>query len=208
MQVAKEFGVRWRDAGDLALGALLTFATADAGRAAEETVRRPKVAFTGDLIVQRPGEPPHRIRLYHDVLRTRMDVPYPEPRLVTIADRERGVALVLLPHRREFVKLAGGAQARAMADRMLAARGGLESLGPDNIRGIAVTKFALVTRTAAGTDFEGHVWLTDDNIMIRTAGRTPKGRIEITMNNLRRGPIDPALFAIPTGYVERKPDGR
>ena len=198
----------WRKAGAMAFGALLSVAGADAGRAAEDAVRRPKVPFTGDLIVKRPGERPVRIRLHYGVTRLRMDVPWPDPRVATVIDRLRRKAVVLLPRRREFVTLPAGAHAGAMADRLISARGGLEPLGPDRIGGIAVTRFALKTRTAAGTAFEGHVWLTDDNIMIRTAGRTPKGPVDIILHNLRRGAIDPALFAVPPGYTERKAGGR
>ncbi len=203
----------WRKAGAMAFGAaafgaVLSVVAADAGRAAEDAVRRPKVPFTGDLIVKRPGERVVRIRLHYGVARLRMDVPWPDPRVATVIDRLRRKAVILLPRRREFVNLPAGAYADAMADRLTAARGGLERLGPDRIRGIAATRFALKTRTAAGTAFEGHVWLTDDNIMIRTAGRTPKGPVDISLRNLRRGPIDPSLFAIPSGYTERKAGGR
>ena len=70
-----------------------------------------------------------------------------------------------------------------------------------------MTRFALTTRTGAGSAFKGHVWLTADDIMIRTAGKTPKGPIDISLHNLHRGPVDPALFALPAGYTERKPGG-
>ena len=193
--------------GAMALGVLLSVAAAEAGRAADEDVRRPKVPFTGDLVVERPGERPVRIRLSYGVTRLRMDVPWPDPRVSTVIDRLRRTTVILLPRRREFVTLPAGAYAGAMTDRLTGARGGLERVGPDRIRGIAVTRYALKTRTAAGTAFEGHVWLTGDDIMIRTAGRTPKGPIDISLHNLQRGAVAPALFAIPPGYTERKPGG-
>ena len=199
--------MNWRKAGAMALGAALAVAPAESGRAAEDTVRRPKVSFTGDLMVQRPGERLFRIRLTYDVTRLRMDVPFPDPRLVRIVDRKSGETLLLLPRRREYVKVPAGPFSRAMADRLTAVQGGLKRIGPDRIRGIAVTRFALTTRTGAGSAFKGHVWLTADDIMIRTAGKTPKGPIDISLHNLRRGPVDPALFALPAGYTERKPGG-
>jgi len=173
--------------------------------AADETIRRPKVPFAGDLVVQRPGKQAITIKIYYGATHIRMDVPLFKRRLVTIVDKIKRETVLLLPHRREFMRVPSSRRSRAAVDRLVGVRGGLKAVGQEKIRGLAVTKYALTTKTAIGTAFKGHVWLTADDIMIQTIGKTPKGPVNIALHNLRRGPVNPAVFVVPSGYIERKP---
>jgi len=183
----------------------LTATFAGPAHSAAEPVRKPKVPFIGDMVVKRPGKSTLNIRLYYSVTHIRMDVIFLKRSLVTIVDRLKREAVMLLPHRREYLKVPSSAKARAAIDRLVGVRGKLKPVGPEKIGEIATTKYQMTTKTAAGTRFDGHIWLTDDNIMVQAIGKTPRGTINIAMRNLRRGKINPALFVIPSGYSERKP---
>lgn len=186
---------------------LLALAATFAGPAhsAAEPVRKPKVSFSGDMVVKRPGKRSLNIRLYYSATHIRMDVIFLKRSLVTIVDMLKRESVMLLPHRREFLKVPSSAQARAAIDRLVGVRGNLKAVGQERIDGIATTKYRVVTKTAAGTRFSGHIWLTNDNIMMQTIATTPRGTVHIAMRNLRRGKINPALFVVPSGYTERTP---
>lgn len=173
--------------------------------AAEDAAKKPKTPFSGDMVVKRPGKRAVSIRMYYGTTHIRLDSRFFGRTLVTIVDRFKREIVLLLPHRREFMRVPSSARARAAIDRLIGFRSGLKPVGSETVGGVATTKYRVDTRTAAGTRFNGHIWLTSDNIMIQTIGRTPKGKIHIVMNNLRRGAVNPALFVIPAGYAERKP---
>lgn len=176
--------------------------------AEDEAVRKPKTEFSGDLVVNRPGKKPVKLKIFYGTTHIRMDVSFLNRRLVTIVDKLKRETVLLLPHRREFMKVPTSRRGRAAIDRLIGVRGGLKKVGDEVIGGISATKYALTTKTAVGTTFKGHVWLTADNIMVRTAGSTPKGPVNIVLSNLRRGKVNPAMFVIPSGYKERKPGGK
>jgi len=183
----------------------LTATLAGPAHGAAEPVLKPKVPFSGDLIIKRPGKRTVSIRMYYGATHIRMDVTFLKRSLVTIVDRLKREVVLLLPHRREYLKVPSSARARAAIDRLIGTRGNLKPVGPEKVGGIATTKYQVTTKTAAGKRFAGHIWLTSDNIMVQTIGTTPKGAVHIAMRNLRRGKINPALFVIPSGYAERKP---
>ncbi|MCY4239738.1 MAG: hypothetical protein OXC93_15565 [Rhodospirillaceae bacterium] len=185
------------------LGPVLSAALATSAIATDDTARRPKGPFAGDLVVQRPDRQPFRIKIYYGKDHIRMDMPLARQQLVTIVDRIRRETVLLLPHRQEFMRIPSSRRSRAAVDHLIEVRGGLKAIRQEKVGGIVATKYALTTKTATGATFEGHVWLTADNIMILTVGQTPKGPVKIALHNLRRGPVDPALFVVPSGYVEK-----
>lgn len=183
----------------------MTVSVAGPAHAAADPVRKPKVSFSGDMVVKRPGKRTLNIRLYYSATHIRMDVTFLKRSLVTIVDMLKRESIMLLPHRREYLKLPSSARTRAAIDRLVGVQGNLKPVGPEKIGGIATTKYQMTTKTAAGTRFDGYIWLTDDNIMVQSIGKTPRGTIHISMRNLRRGKINPALFVVPSGYTERVP---
>ena len=81
-----------------------------------------------------------------------------------------------------------------------------EVIGRETIDGEETTKYRFQVSTPGGSS-NGFAWVTDDGILMRSesetttgdADRTP-GRMVTTLQELRVGPQDPALFELPSDY--------
>ena len=61
----------------------------------------------------------------------------------------------------------------------------------------------------AGDRFSGLAWATKQRIVLRMEGTVVRGAREqpltLELQNLKIGPVDPALFAVPAGYRKLPP---
>lgn len=79
-----------------------------------------------------------------------------------------------------------------------------EKVGEETIAGVKATKYKVSGKNAGGAGFDGHIWLTADNIMVRLEGKQTRGErvSEIKMDTkvLKVGPVDPKVYEIPKEY--------
>lgn len=81
-------------------------------------------------------------------------------------------------------------------------------LGAEDIAGIRTEKYRIDETAADGSRARGALWLSRDGILMKLAvsiTRAHGGRpIEIGMvlSQVERGPQDPALFRLPSGYTQ------
>lgn len=80
-------------------------------------------------------------------------------------------------------------------------------VGTDTLLGVKTTKYKVSGKNAGGANFDGHIWLTADNIMLKLEGTQTRGErtsvIKMITKMLKVGPVDPKIFAIPEGYEKK-----
>ena len=80
------------------------------------------------------------------------------------------------------------------------------AVGRETVNGVETTKFAAEGTGPSGNPVEGHIWLSDEGIVVRFAGQELKagGPVDSRgdLRNIEVAPQDPALFEIPDGYLE------
>lgn len=78
-----------------------------------------------------------------------------------------------------------------------------EAEGTEEIVGLTTTRYRVTGTTDGSDDFVGHLWATDDGIYARIEGQASyDGRqtdLLMALDDIRRGPQDPALFQVPPG---------
>lgn len=74
-----------------------------------------------------------------------------------------------------------------------------EDLGHETVSSETTTKYRIDS-----TDMEGYMWITGDGIIMKMEGRTRTGEEwndwSLILENLQRGPIDPALLEVPSDF--------
>jgi hypothetical protein len=83
----------------------------------------------------------------------------------------------------------------------------LKKLGVETLNGLKVIKYQVSSKTNYGDKFEGTGWATADRIIVKMEGMIIRGKrklpFKMVAQNVRLGPIAPALFEIPDGYKLR-----
>jgi hypothetical protein len=196
---------RWRSLAAV----LLVCAVPLAPRAAAAAeLPGPTADFSGTMVITYPPAKSLTIRIDYTAQRIRREMSAFGTRFVFIVDRTRDKTFVLFPDLKRYAvrPLRPGEHDTV---KQLARNAKLEKVGPDTIDGVACVKYRLEGRSLRGRTFNGFLWLTAQNIMIRMEGQTTaKGKmrqIKIEMRDLRIGPVDPAVFAIPAGYEKVDP---
>ncbi|MEX1147565.1 MAG: DUF4412 domain-containing protein [Sphingomonadales bacterium] len=69
-----------------------------------------------------------------------------------------------------------------------------EAEGKEKVNGEDTTRYRV---TGDGAD--GHVWLTDDGILVRADVKSDDGEMSLNVTNVKRGSQDAALFKAPSG---------
>jgi hypothetical protein len=81
-------------------------------------------------------------------------------------------------------------------------------LGEETIEGQPTTKYRIEHTARDGTSADGYIWLTREGIPMRLDGmyRPANGGtptpVRMELSNLRKGPQDPALFAVPQNMMK------
>jgi len=80
----------------------------------------------------------------------------------------------------------------------------IDDRGTERLDGVLLRRKHVSGADGDGNPFEGDFWLTDDGIVVRAAGARLEGGVRkggtVALANIRRGPLDPALFEVPPGY--------
>lgn len=124
---------------------------------------------------------------------------------IMITRTDRNETYMLMPQQKMAMK-------RPM-DRMAGAEGEpdfregsvkMTKLGAEQVNGESTTKYKVEKDDKTGGRFEGFMWMTKDNIVVRYEGSAESGgqRSSATMElvDLERGKQDRKLFEIPAGY--------
>ena len=87
-----------------------------------------------------------------------------------------------------------------------------DPVGQDKVAGVSATKYRVDHTAADGSRAKGFLWLARGGILVkldvavtRAHGGKPT-RIGMELSNLVTGPVDPAAFVLPHGFVRLPPD--
>lgn len=125
-----------------------------------------------------------------------------------ILDLGAGHGYFIVPAVRSFIDFPIDQALRELsAPDVLGAPAGTERVG-----GMVTTKYRVNHRGTDGTRIEGMVWLSANGIPMRADGavietngrRTP---VSWALSNVRVGPQDPGLFALPDGFYRLPASG-
>jgi hypothetical protein len=147
-------------------------------------------------------------RIHYTARRQRLDYKTGEREEIVIIDREAAAVFVLFPGLKKYRKSAfvdpefdfGIGRAETKRER----------LGEDPAAGTAAVKYRVAAKTAQGQEFKGLAWLTPQRILVKLEGEVKQGRrtrrLAMSASELKIGPVDPAMFRIPSDYarVEEK----
>jgi hypothetical protein len=178
-----------------------------AARAHAADLPGPTADFSGVMVIRYPPSKPLTIRIAYTAQRVRREMKAFGTRFVTIVDRTRDRTVMLFPDLKRYAVRPLDPDANDTVKK-LARNADIERVGPDTVNGRATVKYKLQGRSPRGRNFNGYLWLTAENIMVRMKGKTVANgktrHLTIEMRDLRVGAVDPSLFEIPSDYEKVK----
>ncbi|BBK32733.1 hypothetical protein EDC65_5240 [Stella humosa] len=158
----------------------------------------PTTPYSADSRVTADGQT-MTARIHADGPRERREVKDGEMAHTMLIDHAGKKAMMLLVEDKTAMEVDMGDEAGPDAMKWTT-----QVVGPEQVGGLATTKHHIDGKAANGDRVVGHVWLTADKIPVKSEldatedGQTARVVQELT--NLKVGPVDPALFAVPAGY--------
>lgn len=186
----------------LAVAVLLVPAAAQAQDGNRGSWGPPTVDYRADMVFTDDRGRSRTARLYYTAQRQRLEFKSGKEIVAMVYDRRAGTAFQLLLSGRSWRPVDGAAPQFNFGLSDPASE--RERLGEETMAGRAVTKFRVSSETAAGDRFSGLAWATEHRIVVKMAGTVIRGAqtqpLTLELRNLKIGPVDPALFAVPAGY--------
>ncbi|MYG52677.1 MAG: hypothetical protein F4204_10125 [Rhodospirillaceae bacterium] len=167
----------------------------------------PTTEYAADMVFTDDRGRSRTARLYYTAQRQRLEFASGKEVVAMIYDRAAGRAFQLLLSRRSWRPVDGAAPQFNFGLSDPSSK--REKLGEETMAGMAVTKYRVASRSAAGDRFSGLAWATGHRIVVRMEGAVVRGAqkqpLTLVLQNLKIGPVDPALFAVPAGYRKLPP---
>ena len=157
-----------------------------------------RAEYTAEFKLQDYGGPKVRGRIYGAPGKERREIADVWGGTTLILRYDLGVAWTLVAGRPFFTEFPLTRSAADAAPHGSVPQG-LVFRERDDINEVPASKYAY---PAAPGGMGGEIWLTEDGIALRIDGRAWPGAPEIRfeLDNLVRGPQNPALFEVPPGY--------
>jgi hypothetical protein len=169
---------------------------------------KPTVEYSADLSLSVSGgggsvtPGPMTGKVYDGKTAERRELVMEGHRSVIIMKKGSPTVLVLMPEQQMYMEQTPPPDAdpeRAMKEGQVT----IKKVGSEKVNGQNAVKYKLEAADKTGKVFDGHVWLTKENIPVRMDGTTGKGgRLRMDYTNIKIGPQNPALFAVPAGYTK------
>jgi OOP family OmpA-OmpF porin len=174
--------------------ALVMFAYSNAASASE---------FTADMIQSEGGDTTTG-KIYVKDSRYRMDLEEDGREIFVIVDQNAGVTRVVMPEEKMYMELGSQEPASLMNDpfqgsKYTASTGDSKHLGTETVNGYQCDKYLV---SMNGQDVMTQ-WVSQKlGFPIKIVMDVSKGTF-VELRNIQEGPVDDALFDIPSGYTER-----
>jgi hypothetical protein len=169
-----------------------------------------RVAYAGDRVIE-STQAGRTITLKERRMpgKARLEFEQSGQQIVMILDETAAKAWMLLPLLSLYTEVpVQDFQAQAWESLDLL---DFEKLDRETVNGHAATRFRIAWADANGNRGHGFHWVTDDGVPIRLdvtydspeprSPDAPAERVVAELRNLEVAPQDPALFALPAGYV-------
>ncbi len=190
-----------------AVAVLLIPAAAEAQNGNRGSWGPPTVDYRADMVFTDDRGRSRTARLYYTAKRQRLEFKAGKEIVAMIYDRAAGTAYQLLLDSRSWRPVAAPAPQFNFGLSDPASK--REKLADETIAGRPVAKYRVASETVAGDRFNGLAWATKQRIVVRMAGTVMRGSktqpLTLELKNLKIGPVDPTLFAVPAGYRKLPP---
>src|SRR5258708_16061876 len=182
---------------------LVVATAAPAGAPAARMLGDPSVPFSADRMLT-VGERSFSGKLYAIPGSQRHEQQIAGADQVIILDGKDARGWLVLPTLNSYVEFwFAPAASELSADDLLSAK-----LGEETVNGLRTTKYRIEHTARDGTLVDGYVWLTREGIPMRLDGTyTPANgskptTVHMELSNVRQGPQNAALFAIPQNMMK------
>lgn len=191
----------------LAAAAVSIPAAAAAQEKSGATWGPPTADYRADMVFTDDRGRSRTARLYYTAKRQRLEFKAGKEIVAMIYDRTAGTAYQLLLDSRSWRPVAAPAPQFNFGLSDPASK--REKLAEETMAGRPVAKYQVASETVAGDRFNGLAWATKQRIVVRMAGTVMRGSktqpLTLELKNLKIGPVDPTLFAVPSGYRKLPP---
>jgi hypothetical protein len=180
---------------------------------AADEIPQPKVSFSADMHVNVRDRKAVVVKLFNSPTSLRYEFTARGQRRIILVDRLKKRLYVLDPRGKRYLVRPYSKRADLVA-QLPPKNPTLEKLGTEKIGQIEVVKYQVKGATHGGAPFNGHIWITRENVIVRLRGfvkrRSRNVQALIEMKKLKIGSIKPDQFLVPPGYrlVKPKPPGK
>jgi hypothetical protein len=172
----------------------------------------PTAEFSGEIVSTAGSQPEEVVRVYRAKARTRVEIASKGERLVQIIDYAADKTHFLMPDSKTYTTEEGVTGTDDPTAPLTHELLKVEEAGAEDVEGHATRRYIMSLPGPSGIEFEATAWTTKENIVVKMTGRSlENGRWEPfsqVMRNLKVGPQNPGLFAIPADYKPAPKDER
>ncbi len=190
-----------------AVGALLVTTAMGALPAAAASFGMPTSEYSATMVFTSEGETQRMDHSYAGNLQ-RFDMSTPRGKAAMIVDVKASQTTMLMAAQKIALVIDGQTK---MADAMpygtlndAAADVAITKEGAEEINGVATTRYKVVHTKDGEGRFDGHMWVTPENIIVRYKGKSTKDgktvNMEMLLENLKLGAQDRAKYKVPGGF--------
>ena len=145
-------------------------------------------------------------KMYYTPDKQRMDINMAGQSMVVVTDKSAKTATMMMPSRKMYA--VRPLQADQVPTDMLRLKGAkYEAMGDEACGDFTCVKYKASGKSPKGDDFSGFMWFTKEhNILMKIEGEAVSNgkdeKFSMVMENVKVGPVAPAVFAVPDGYTK------
>ncbi len=171
---------------------------------AGEKMKEPTVEYSADMIME-STQGTIKSKVYHALGgKERQEMSVGGSTQIIISRLDKKVGWVLMPDQKSYMEMGLDESKQKSGADVNDCDMNISPLGEETVNGVKATKNKVSMSCPDNTNYDGHMWVTKDGIMVRmdaVAGQGSKQtNLKIDLLNLKIGKQDPGLFEIPAGY--------
>lgn len=198
----------------IVVGLLAALGLVYAGQAQPQgTFGMPEVSYSADMVMRGGGQPGMPMTVHYTPEQQRVEMNPGGQQMVIVQKTDPPQAWMLFPAMRMYAEGPSMPSPLTWQRKIDDPDADVEitEVGPDEVNGIETTKYRIEGTDDMGHPYDGHVWSTDDRIMVKLDGRFtgPNGPQDMTIEvtRLDRGTPDAGLFQVPPPGYTKMPAG-
>lgn len=164
--------------------------------------QNPTADYTAEAVAKTEGQPDSTSKIWYTKDKVRVDVSHQGQIMSVIMDRPGKKMTVLVPKSKLYQQeaLPEGEASNPIASGSWE----VAKAGDETMAGVVTTKWTVKGKGSDGRGFNGFIWTTTENIQVKMDGESEeegkKTKVTSELKNLKVGPIDANVFAIPADY--------
>lgn len=172
---------------------------------AAEKMKQATVEYSADMVLQ-SGQVSSTGKIYHALGgKDRMEFNAQGTTAITIVRTDKKLAWMLMPSQNMYMEMSlEESMKKSGRTNVDDCDMDFSAQGSETVNGVSAAKNRVSGTCPDNTKYEGTMWITKDNIMVKMDSvATVDGRqtnMTMDLKNLKVGPQDASLFEVPTGY--------